>query len=315
MVRSWNITHELVSSVIFHSNWHFGNVQISNRHVVYSTHSQFFKQPGQLIILERYATLSIISGHNYLWIHISISGKIPDQLASWIFPVQWALAFIYTATTFWYCFHFEIFNIHAGWTSDWTGKQKHLERMKPEKNLQMCLAQLLSAITFNSMVRRQDQINLSCMQRKLGGQEINVVMRKQMSGLMKTENMTGRNGNKCARSADTSSLICRDRAALPQGSERMLACSWELQVGRCCPFLWVLVLFVGSEPEEWGCQDWGTALSPDSLHLFPTAISCCCVKLHLWRFIVAPPAIVLTSALDIMSQRTQLRKPQASQKY
>lgn len=126
----------------------------------------------------------------------------------------------------------------------------------------MCLAQLLSAITFNSMVRRQDQINLSCMQRKLGGQEINVAMRKQMSGLMKTENMTGRNGTKCERSVDTSSLICRDSAALPQGSERMLACSWELQVGWCCPFLWVLVLFVGSEPEEWGCQDWGAALSP-----------------------------------------------------
>lgn len=186
-----------------------------------------------------------------------------DQLASWIIPAaeQWALAFIYTATTFWYCFHFEIFNIHTGWTSDWTGKQKHLERMKL-KNLQVCLAQLLSAITFNSMVRRQDRINLSCMQRKLGGQEINVVMRKQMSGLMKTENMTGKNGNKWERSADTSSLICGDRAALPRGSERMLACSWELQVGWCCPCLWVLVLFVGSEPEVWGCQDWGTALSP-----------------------------------------------------
>lgn len=179
----------------------------------------------------------------------------------------------------------------------------------------MCLAQLLSAITFNSMVRRQDQINLSCMQRKLGGQEINVAMRKQMSGLMKTENMTGRNGTKCERSADTSSLICSASAALPQGSERMLACSWELQVGWCWPILWVLVLFVGSEPEEWGCQDWGAALSPDSLHLFPSATSCCCVKRHLRRFSAAPPATVLTSALDIMSWRTQPRKPQACQKY
>lgn len=179
----------------------------------------------------------------------------------------------------------------------------------------MCLAQLLSAITCNSMVRRQDQINLSCMQRKLGGQEINVALRKQMSELMKTENMAGRNGNKCERSADTSSLICRDSAALPEGSERMLACSWELQVGWCCPILWVPVLFVGSEPEEWGCQGWGTALSPDSLHLFPSAISCCRVKLHLWRFSAAIPATVLTSALDIMSQRTQPRKPQACQKH
>lgn len=90
---------------------------------------------GNWLFWNRYATLFIISGHIYLWIHISIYGKVPDQLASWIIPaaVQWALAFIYTATTFWYCFHYEIFNIHTGWTSDWMGKQKHLERMKLKK--------------------------------------------------------------------------------------------------------------------------------------------------------------------------------------
>lgn len=84
----------------------------------------------------RYAALSIISGHIYLWIHISIYRKVHDELASWIIPaaVQWTLAFIYTATTSWYCFHFEIFNIHTRWTSDWMEKQKHLERMKLKKS-------------------------------------------------------------------------------------------------------------------------------------------------------------------------------------
>lgn len=71
---SWNITHELVSSVFFHSNQQFGNVQISNCHVVESTHPKFVKQSGQLIILEPiccivyyFRSYLFMNSHKYLW--------------------------------------------------------------------------------------------------------------------------------------------------------------------------------------------------------------------------------------------------------
>lgn len=188
MVRSWNITHTLVSSVVFHSNQQLGNVQLNTCYVVFIMHTQSV----QLIIWNQYAMLSVISSHIYLFILLSIYRKVANQLASWNIPaVVWlSLAFIYTATTFWYCFHFEIYNIHTGWVSDWMGEAETFGKNEAKKTKpSLCLAQLLSIITSNSMVWRQNQINLSsvCARKTwaLGGQEKNVVVKQQMSEIMK----------------------------------------------------------------------------------------------------------------------------------